>query len=178
MMVPVPALLAMMVLLLWPAARLTAVLLQAPDRRRGESARLDGVRSGAEPYLVAALALAANFLVFILSLGAIAIAAAVMRRLASDDLLLFGVVSLKSMFEFIMLLQFAVFVVQSALDSRRRVRAYHGRLPAAEWGKFLPRIRDVLRAEAPIYASAAIFSAAIFLLGAGLFSRFVTGVPI
>lgn len=80
MTIPIPALLAMMALLLWPAARLSVVLLEPAERRRAGKRRLASTRLGMQGYLIAATVLATNFLVFIVFLAAITLIAAACRQ--------------------------------------------------------------------------------------------------
>lgn len=76
-----------------------------------------------------------------------------------------------------MLLLFAAFIAQSAIETRRSVRDHAGRMPKLDFVRLAKTASERLRVEVPVYVSTVAFSAVLFLIVAGLFSRVLAGIP-
>jgi len=173
--IPLPALLAMIVLLLWPAARLTAVLIEPGGGRSVKAARSEGLSW--RRAMIGLATVAGQLLLLLAFLGAVYVTEAVVGNLWGSELSLFGVVSLKSLFRFVDLVQFSVFTIYAAVETRRALRAdtrEQGRAGAdsvISFGPLVARVSGRLKADLPIYLSAPVLSVAILVIGIVLVGR-------
>jgi hypothetical protein len=175
MTIPLPALLAIIVLLLWPAARLSSVLMEpvrtAPSRRPRPT--------GLSPYraLVGTVTIVGHFLLLMIVLGAIYLIEVGIVGLLGEEPALFGLVPLKSLFRFIGLAQFSIFTIYAAVDTRRvlRVEVHDQESSGSEYvsgfGSVVSKVRARLVTDLPIYLSTPVLSAALLLVGIGLVGR-------
>src|ERR1700690_1853847 len=107
--IPLPALLAMIVLLLWPAARLAAVLMEPAGARSANLAQSESLswRSA----MIGITTVAGQLLLLMAFLGVVYVIELIVGNLWGFELSLFGGISLKGLFRFVDLVQFSVFTI-------------------------------------------------------------------
>lgn len=193
MTIPLPALLAMIVLLLWPAARLSAVLIEA----RGGRTRLrlpprsHDNRSSLRRIMIGITTVAGQLLLFLGVLACVSLAETVTGHFWADKPPLLGYVSIASLFRFVELVQFAVFTIYAAVETRRALRAdlfNHadadhssgvgplfafnqagaGSDYSSNVGSLFAELFARLKADLPVYVSAPVVSFALLLIVIGL----------
>jgi hypothetical protein len=178
--IPLPALLAMIVLLLWPAARLAAVLMEPAGARSANLAQSEGLswRSA----MIGITTVAGQLLLLMAFLGVVYVIELIVGNLWGFELSLFGGISLKGLFRFVDLVQFSVFTIYAAIETRRALRAdardqvRAGAESVTSLGPLVARVSGRLKADLPIYLSAPVLSVAILLIGIALVGR-ATVVP-
>ena len=176
MTIPLPALLAMIVLLLWPAARLFAVLVERPVPTVSEVSRVPKPWWNAA--LVTTTVVASHFLLLLVVLAAIYVIEITARHLWEGEPTLLGLISLDSLFRFVALAQFSVFTVVAAIDTRRALRADARDRDseigfALDFSALVTKVTGRLSTELPVYLSTPVLSAALLLVGIGLLGRTV-----
>jgi hypothetical protein len=178
--IPLPAFLAMIVLLLWPAARFAVVLME-PARAAGapsaELSRSEGLSW--RRALIGITTVAGQLLLLMASLCGVYLTELIVGHFWGDELSLFGGVSLKSLFRFVDLVQFSVFTIYAAIETRRALRAdirdqtRAGAESIASFGPLLAKVSGRLKADLPIYLSAPALSVVLLLVGITLLGRAV-----
>jgi hypothetical protein len=175
MTIPLPALLAMIVLLLWPAARLFAVLMQQPVRVASRRSQVS--KPWWREALVVATIVALHFLLLLTVLVGIYLIEIATRHLWVGEFTLLGLISLDSLFRFVALAQFSVFTVFAAIDARRALQADADARNSSEIGfvsgvsSLVTKVSGRLKIDLPVYLSTPVLSAAILLVGIGLLGR-------
>lgn len=177
--VPVPALLAGIALLLWPAGRLCAALsagywTRRPAAHGPQLSLFDGYRR----QLITASIFAAHAVLFALAIGLIGLLVFTTHRMfGAHELHIFDSFSLDSLFGFAMLGEFAAFTFLSAFDTHKAMHeqtvseTIGGPVAIGRPFELLTAARR-LRAELPVYVSTAAAAFVIFLILAGV-SAFV-----
>jgi hypothetical protein len=168
--IPVPALLAMIVLLVWPAGRIYA----AKMHRRAFAGRLPlefDLTRGLVRAFIGGVALAADFAILLVMLTMLWL---IKWLFGADGPLIFDRISPKAILSFAMLLQFAAFTFFSALDtyrvqneeiSDRTGASVDGGVVVRPW-PLLARIARRFPAELAVYASTAAFAVVIIFIAA------------
>ncbi len=175
MTIPLPALLAMIVLLLWPAARLCAVLMEPV--RTASSKRPQVTALSPRRALIGIVTFAGHFLLLMIVLGGIYLIEVGISHFWADQPWLFELVPVKSLLRFVALVQFSIFIIYAAVDTRRALQADIRDQDNARseyvpgFGSLLTNVRARLVTDLPIYLSTPVLSAAILLVGMGLVGR-------
>jgi hypothetical protein len=174
--IPLPVLLAMIVLLLWPAARLSAVLIERPRTSvAASSLRRPSMEFSWGGAVIGITTVAGHLMLLMIFLGGVFIIEAGFDRLgAGDQSLLFGVIPLKSLFRFVDIVQFSAFTIYASIDTRRALRAnafdQRGASTKTNFSfvSLVGRVYAGLKADLPVYLSAPVLSVVLLLLGIGL----------
>ena len=184
--VPVPALLAAIVLLMWPAGRVYAAWTQR--RHFVVSRRLElGPAPRLNRALVVAVVLTANVAAFLFMLaGILLVRYATQMVYDAHEPMIFGKISPEAMLNFAVLLTFALCTFQSAVDSYKSSdekvsdRAVTAGGVAAESRPLLARIARRLPTELALYASTAAVAVVMIFVAAGfvaLVAPNIQGIP-
>jgi hypothetical protein len=174
--IPLPVLLAMIVLLLWPAARLSAVLIERPRTSVATSSpRPRLTKLSWRRAVVGITTVAGHFLLLMVFLGGVFLVEAAVNLWGTPDRsLLFGVVPLKSLFSFIDIVQFSAFAIYASIDTRRALQedAFDQLSTSTKTissvDSLVAKVYAGLKADLPVYLSAPILSVVLLLLGIGL----------
>ncbi len=157
--VPVPAVLAAIALLLWPAGRLYAVLAarRALGDRFAPAPRLS-LGEGLRRQLPAVPVFSSHVMLLAVVLAIILLFKLIAHRIfGAQEPLIFGTVSLDSLFDFAMLLEFAVFAFQSAVDTHRATRGQAARVETSAGGMQALRRSSLLDAATRLQAELVLY---------------------
>lgn len=175
MHIPLPALLAAIVLLSWPAGRLYATWIK-PKREQFSKVASSTLKTLKKAIAETAV-IAVHFGAFLIALGTMLLLRMLFQRLCGADVPpLFGAVSMDVLFELAILAQFAIFVFWAAWDSKRitdRTTAEGDSREGDFWGvyrlsSFTGLASNWWRAEVAVYASTGALAVLVIAIGVSL----------